>query len=566
MMRSKIGVIPFYIFFLLSCLFALIAGYNLFLPLTVTVLKAYLDVFATLFSWEWSESVAERLAGLQPGLLGPYEILVSCVIACLAVCVLLYLWLKARPVAIVLTLVLSIAWIVLVVGYARGGAMPAGVLDTLCLLCPISPEIITILLIIAVLGLPVLRLFDPFLAKAAIFFLALPWLLLVLAGRYQAGVAVLLAAAATYAVFGRGLLIISGYLLPTGDGRVRHKIPSFLRDFTLGCNRPAWVVVSELYEEDRLEVRIRGSPYSGGFNESEDERVSAIGPGIVICDCDHAVAITSGPKFKGVKGPGVVFTGYAEQPTQIIDLRPQLRTFPVEALTKDGVRVKTVVFISCKIDSRDRQPTLGEPLPYNRGAAFKALQAQPVEHEDEEVNRVTWDRIPRRLAIPILQDVISEYTLDALYAPYRLTGFPPRAEIADRFIGRLSGELKLLGMQLAGGGISDLEPVDSEVYLKRARTWQEEWKREIALRQVEGQAAWLHMVERAQAEAQADLILDLGRRLEELSVASTGFRPKQALDLLAGFLDELMKQQPTLREVVPGETLQALAEIRRAIG
>jgi hypothetical protein len=72
------------------------------------------------------------------------------------------------------------------------------------------------------------------------------------------------------------------------------------------------------------------------------------------------------------------------------------------------------------------------------------------------------------------------------------------------------------------------------------------------------------MVERARLEAQADLILDLGRRLES-SMTKTELRPRAALDQFVKLLDELMKQQPTLGEVMPEQTVEALLEIRRVI-
>jgi len=72
-------------------------------------------------------------------------------------------------------------------------------------------------------------------------------------------------------------------------------------------------------------------------------------------------------------------------------------------------------------------------------------------------------------------------------------------------------------------------------------------------------------VERARAEAQADLILNLGRQLEELSAEKTEFRPEIALKSLLSTLERMMRQQPALGQLVPGETMQALLDIRKVI-
>ncbi len=101
--------------------------------------------------------------------------------------------------------------------------------------------------------------------------------------------------------------------------------------------------------------------------------------------------------------------------------------------------------------------------------------------------------------------------------------------------------------------------------MERVRSWQADWARKIMLKQAEGQTEWLRTVERARAEAQADLILSLGRQLEELSTARTELRPETALSLLVSVLEGLMRQEPTLGRLVPGETLQALLGIRKAI-
>jgi regulator of protease activity HflC (stomatin/prohibitin superfamily) len=352
-----------------------------------------------------------------------------------------------------------------------------------------------------------------------------------------------------------GLFVVSGFLLPLPDKSHRGKVFNFLRDYMLHANFPAYVVVDELHEEDKVEKRVPGSSFGR----------LATGPGFILTDCDHAVAISAGIKFKGVQGPGVIFTGFGDQVMRTIDLRPQLRAFPVEALTKDGIKIRVLAFTPFKIDARGRQPRLGEPLPYNKGAAFRAVHAQKIEHEGSEKKQCSWGDLPRMIAERTLQNIISEYNFDDLYGPYQPGGEPPRKAIAGRFYEQAAAKLEPLGIQLIGGGISDLEPANPQVYVERVRSWQAEWARKIMLRQAEGQAEWLRMVERARAEAQADLILNMGRQLEELSAARTELRPETALNLLVSILDELMRQQPTLGQILPGETLQVLTGIRAAL-
>ena len=460
--------IGFYSLLLVS---ALIGLFTLHVPLTILLPRLNLTeflptintLFAALYGWLFSG---------------------------LGVCLLLYLWLKFKPIAVVVTLAIAILWLTGLTRHMQG-----------------------------------------------------------------AGIVLLLSLVAGGAVLLLGLFVVSGFLLPLPDQRHRGKVFNFLRDYMLHGNFPAYVVVDELHEEDKVEERVPGNSFSR----------FATGPGFILTDCDHAVAISAGIKFKGVQGPGVIFTGFGDQVMRTIDLRPQLRAFPVEALTKDGIKIRVLAFTPFKIDARGRQPRLGEPLPYNKSAAFRAVHAQKIEHEGSEKKQCSWGDLPRMIAERTLQNIISEYNFDDLYGPYQPGGEPPRKAIAGRFYEQAAAKLEPLGIQLIGGGVSDLEPANPQVYVERVRSWQADWARKIMLRQAEGQAEWLRMVERARAEAQADLILNMGRQLEELSVARTELRPETALNLLVSILDELMRQQPTLGQILPGETLQVLTGIRAAL-
>jgi hypothetical protein len=300
-------------FYSLLLVFALIGLFALHVPLTILLprlnLTEFLPIintlFATLYGWIFSG---------------------------LGVCLLLYLWLKFKPIAVVVTLAIAILWLAGLTRHMRG-----------------------------------------------------------------VGVVLLLLLVAGGAVFLLGLFVVSGFLLPLPDKSHRGKVFNFLRDYMLHANFPAYVVVDELHEEDKVEKRVPGSSFGR----------LATGPGFILTDCDHAVAISAGIKFKGVQGPGVIFTGFGDQVMRTIDLRPQLRAFPVEALTKDGIKIRVLAFTPFKIDARGRQPRLGEPLPYNKSAAFRAVHAQKIEHEGSEKKQCSWGDLPRMIAERTLQNIIS---------------------------------------------------------------------------------------------------------------------------------------------------------------
>jgi hypothetical protein len=550
----------------------------------------YLPLFRV-FSGSGETGAIDLIDKLLIALHIPLGTLFSWMLSGVIICLSLLLWFKlltwfelrrARMIFAVVVGAVVIWWIAGLVGHLEGAEpdplfqfIVAAFLRLFLMMLgipiervmPLIPPLSVVVLALGVLALPVLwcrrSTFGPMIFPT--WFMLGLWLLWCLTliwgmGEWRVGVELLVSMATGIVFFVVGLRPASGSLLPLPGRDHWGKALGFLRDWAVGYNYPAYVVVDELYEEDRVEERVPGNR----FRELGDA------PGFIISDCNYAVAVSSNTKFKGVQGPGVVFTGYADQVMQTVDLRPQLRAFPVEAATKDGIQITTTIFAPCRIDSRGKQPRLGEPLPYSPAAGFKAIRFQEMRHEGlgqtpDRQKKYRWEDLSRLIATRILQDIVSQYEFDDLYGPYQPGGDPPRKVIAQGLIERLRDELKEIGIELVGGGVSDLQPVDSDVYVKRAQNWKEEWGHRIALQKAEGQAEWLQMVERARAEAQADLILNLGRQLEELSMARAEFRPQAALSLFVGILEELMTRRPTLEKEVPEETLEALLNIRRAI-
>lgn len=377
-------------------------------------------------------------------------------------------------------------------------------------------------------------------------------------------------------VFLVGLFMVGGKLLPfppsgaevTRRERVQHALRNqwavfkILSDWLFGRttedreglvqNYPIWVVTRAPREEDRIEERLPGDPLAQ----------FASGQGVILTDCDMAVAVSTGMKFKGVLGPGLIFTDFAERPTQTVDLRPQLRAFWVQAMTRDGIQVKVLAFTPFQIDRGDQQPQLGEPFPFRRSAAFKAIHAQMrLLPESSDQEKLSWDEIPRLLGTRILQDILSRYRFDDLYAPYGLGEEPPRLAIAREFRERLKRELEPLGIQLLGGGISNILPVKEEVMRERIRTWQAEWVRQILVRQAESQRERLWRIEQARAEAQANLILTLGERLAELDRSESPVSPEEVVREFLRVLEE-MAQQPMMRRYLPREIADEARRLR----
>jgi len=381
----------------------------------------------------------------------------------------------------------------------------------------------------------------------------------------QGGVSVLMPATLLLAwlLFGPGLWLVAGYLLPPSAHDRRWEALRCLLTFTIGTNYPYYVITDERYEDDSLVKRVSGNLFIRSVHLPGGIMVPPTGPGLVLSSCDHAVVITDGLEFKGAQGPGVVFTGWADRPVQAIDLRQQLRAFTVQALTKDGIAVKVLVFVLFQIEAGGEKPVLGRPFPYRKSAVFKAFYAQKVEHLAGETKKRKWHELPEMVARRAVQSIIAEYTLDELCAPYDLyePGEDPRSRIIKKLKEQLERELTPLGIHVVGGSIGNLLPADEAVLQQRIASWQADWARRIMLRQAEGQADRLRMVEQARAEARTSMILALGKRMEQLGMAGAVV----SAEVVAGwFLEALqgMAQQPSVQQLLPRETIATMERIR----
>lgn len=367
-------------------------------------------------------------------------------------------------------------------------------------------------------------------------------------------------------LLGLGLWLVAGYLLPSPARGRRREALQCLFTFTIGMNYPYYIIADERDEDDRLVKRVSGNRFIRSMHLPGGITVPPVGPGLVLSSCDHAVVVTDGLKFKGAQGPGVVFTEWGDRPVQPIDLRPQLRAFTVQALTKDGIAVKVLVFVPFQIEAGGEKPVLGRPFPYRKSAVFKAFHAQKMDHLPEEIKQRKWHELPEMVTKRAMQGIIAGYTFDELCAPYDLfePGEDPRSRIVAELKEQLKKELTPLGIHVIGGGISNLLPADEAVLQQRITSWQADWARKTMLRQAEGQAERLRLVQQARAEAQTSMILTLGKRMEQHGMAGAIV----PAEVIAGWFLEILQQtvqQPSVRRVLPRETTETMERVRGAV-
>ena len=333
------------------------------------------------------------------------------------------------------------------------------------------------------------------------------------------------------ALFWIGLWRLSRRLLPLRNGSQARIAFRCLYTFALGTNLPYYV-----FENGELEERVDGNP-SQFFS----------GPGIVITPCDHVAVIHDGIWVNYVDQPGLVFTGPFERVKEIVDLRPQLKAYNVEALTKDGIRVSVLTFVVFCIQrhTNDRQPVLGRSFPFRRRAISKAVYNPPTEDSQQ----YRWDDVVSIATSQILRDIIGEYTFDDLCAPYNPDRDPRTEIIAGRedqegqripgLTDRLKQKAIDYGIWVLDTGIQNLRPVEEEVLKQRIENWRTEWQRKMMIERGKGEAAAVRSLALAHAQAQAEVIRTISEGIAQIDLGDRAILPQVIAMRLIGAVEEM---------------------------
>ena len=303
-----------------------------------------------------------------------------------------------------------------------------------------------------------------------------------------------------------GLFRVAPRVLPLTDRSQRRQAFRSLLTFTLGTNYPYYVV-----NGGKLDRRVDGNAYGQFF----------AGPGIVLVRCDQVAYRTDGIHVLPLAEPGLTFTGKFELPPKVVDLRTQVSALRVEALTSDGIQVQAQVFVPFQISRGGQKPQLGRPFPFRRGAIYEAVVREPVEPglggQDDGEQPWRAGLIPP-IAKRALQDILSEYSLDELCAPKNPGGIP-RDEITEALGSRVRKEMMPYGVEILAAAIDNLKAVDDRIAKRRIDNWRTEWVRQVWRELSEGDAERMREIEKARAEAEIEVVLKLGKVVEE-SLAS----------------------------------------------
>ncbi|RME91054.1 MAG: hypothetical protein D6770_01245 [Anaerolineae bacterium] len=318
--------------------------------------------------------------------------------------------------------------------------------------------------------------------------------------------------------------------------------------------------------------------------------------GLIWTKSHQVVGITIGKQFQRVDGPGVIFLKQLERPLEVVDLRTQLRSSVIEAVTQDGIPIKAVVFASFAIDRRPwtrqqhealtllnpalkdaRTPdVLGGRYPFSRARVRAALTRTSIladsrSEECETPPLLYWDDWVLKRVEEAARHVLAQRTLDELWRPKNdFEGANALNEIADAIRQRVETLLQEYGIQLFSARVARImfwdemkeekqkkgeklspqeeealskEKADGEdIIRKQIAAWRSEWERRCKATLTQGKAEAERLKYDAQAYAYLALLTAIAESLREIDLQDPTIPHSTIAIRFAGALKNLLQQ------------------------
>lgn len=381
-------------------------------------------------------------------------------------------------------------------------------------------------------------------------------------------------------------LLWSPKIVP-GVSQAGKSLAMFLGYFT-ARPKPVWVV-----EDGTIKRRIEGNVFRG------------FGPGYLQTEPENVAVLKKGTKISEVVGPGVILTDAGEMPFQVVDLRNQVRSTWVNAMTRDGILVRAPISSLFRINRGEGEVRLGEPWPYDSGDdVLRVIEAQEVDpggrNPAEAQAARPWEDLPLAVASHKLKQAISFYSLDQLYQGIedleiakskglkdelallqRHTelqssfGLRPVQDVADPLVRTTLGKLirravrqalAPLGFDIHGGGIGNkIVPLHREVINQRVIEWKSRFVAKVMDWQAELQSKRVRKTDQTKQLGRETvinaMISDTFEQMAQIESAEQKQVDHQmvAYELLTNLIS--VAHDPEVQKMLPASTLPTLEDL-----
>jgi hypothetical protein len=315
-------------------------------------------------------------------------------------------------------------------------------------------------------------------------------------------------------------------------------------------------------------------------------------PGIILTWSHQVAGLSKGIEFNRVDGPGVVYTEPYEKPIALIDLRTQLRVSTVDTVTRDGMKIPTVVFSAFAVD-KDKWPKnswqeegwpkaffpklkhhfdghfkIDHPegsYPYSSSRVRSAINTSGINttpQTENERREFYWDEWVVQQIEHATRYVISGRSLDELWHP-RGNGSGKSAldEMASDLRGLLSGKLTEAGINLYTVRVVNyaLES-DSPIALQNIKTWSSYWEQRVTEAQADSEIIYREEIEKAHAYAKSVLLSGIAESIEKAREIHEDLPRHVIAQYFVHALEEYIKQQPGLDVAGSKQRLESIKD------
>jgi len=398
--------------------------------------------------------------------------------------------------------------------------------------------------------------------------LLLGWLL----GRWMG---ILLVSAPLLAAYYASLHDLALIVMPTSNPEERaeqkKRINTFV-SYTWGIQSPITVVDGHAWK--KYEPRIPGD-ITWSFSDFPFPIIKNLDwrPGLVWTPSHQAVAISGGSKFKRVDGPGVTFTGKLERLDQIFDLRLQLRSKEIEAVSKDGIHFIVRFFTAFRLDNeeweRERYNLLRRQNPLLRGGNRLSHTKGSFPYSNVRVQAtlgvtstratpgdplVYWDQWAMNTVEDQTRQAISQKNLDEMWRPSNDYKFANALDnIAKEIKENADLILRAAGILLVVARVVNFRflPKDGakegemdEISKQQLATWVSEWERKRSQKLTKAQAQAEYARQEARVYAESLLLNTMVESLQKAHALNDKLPPHIIAMLFLSALQDYAHKQP----------------------
>lgn len=334
--------------------------------------------------------------------------------------------------------------------------------------------------------------------------------------------------------------------------------------YTWGLQHPLQVVSNDDPSGRKVEARINGNVFSNTGK-----------PGIIWLKSHQAAALTAGVNFSRVQGPRVVFTNPYERLLEIVDLRTQVRSREIDAISKDGVRFKATVLASFALDRDDWTRTthhdtenhkvvllktkaldsnLDGRFPFASTRVRAALMMRGKTSTEPELQKVIyWDERVLNQVEVIASRVLSDRRFDELWKPNNEEpDISAMDEIAVKIKNQAYPDLLAQGVRVFASRVvafnfseyKQADNKDDDVIKQQIATWSVNWENQRTQILADGDAESRRLQQEARAYVQSILLTAIAEGMQQTRIRYPNL-PRHVIAMrFVGALEELMRQDP----------------------